>query len=139
MKNENQRLEQFEQLWQSITPELIPQLDENFEEYAIKLTEFLILSLFESEYFEIGILNDNEASMISYDIYNSDKQLTLYYMANETWKIELHLEDYDGNERDYSSKLEADETQVIPVGLKNLMKETLEQGEARSVQAKSIK
>ena len=139
MKNENRRLEQFEQLWQSITPELIPQLDENFEEYAIKLTEFLILSLLESEYFEIGILNDNEASMVTYDIYNSDKQLTLYYRANETWKIELHLEDDDGNERDYNSILEADETQVIPIGLRHLMKETLEQGEARSVQAKSIK
>lgn len=137
MKNENQRLEQFEQLWQSITPELIPQLDENFEEYAIKLTEFLILSLFESEYFEIGISSDNEASMISYDIYNSDKQLTLYYMANETWQIELHLED-DDNERDFNSILNADEIQVIPIGLRYLMKETLEQGKDRSVQAKSI-
>jgi hypothetical protein len=139
MKNEIQRLEQFEQLWQSITPELIPQLDESFDEYAIKLTEFLILSLFESEYFEIGILNDNESSMISYDIYNSDKYLTLHYMANETWKIELHLEDYDGNERDYISILKTDETQIIPLGLQYLMKETFEQGEARSVQAKSIK
>ena len=137
MKNEIQRLEQFEQLWQSITPELIPQLDENFEEYAIKLTEFLILSVLESEYFEIGILNDNESSMISYDIYNSDKQLTLYYMANETWQIELHLED-DDNERDFNSILNADEIQVIPIGLRYLMKETLEQGKDRSVQAKSI-
>lgn len=139
MENEYQRLKQFELIWESITSELIPQLDENFEKYAINLTEFLILSLLESEYFEIGIFNDDEASVVSYDIYNLDKHLTLYYMANGTWKIELHLENDDGNKRDYNSILGADGTQAVPIGLRQLMKETLEQGEARTVQAKSIK
>ena len=139
MKQANKKLEQFEVLWKSITSDLIPNLDKSFEEYATNLTEFLILSVLESDYFEIGILNENEASMVSYDIYNMEKHLTLYYKPNETWEIELHLEDDEGEDRDYHSILEPNKDQLIPVGLRHLMKETLEQETPRTVQANSLK
>jgi hypothetical protein len=137
--NKDQKLEQFKQLWESITPDLIPQLEETFDDYAIKLTEFLILSILEDEDFEIGILNDDEASMISYDIYNMDKHLTLYYKSDTSWVIVLHLEDYDGNEKDFISVISEEESSVIPIGLKNLMKETLKKGEPQAIQANSLK
>jgi hypothetical protein len=119
-------IEKFDLVWKSIGKDSIEYLDKHFEDITSGLVHFLISSLLENDEIEIGIFTEEnqKGAIVSYDIYNTDKQLNLKAITDLTFEIELFLSDNDDNEKIYKHILSQDQVKIIPEVLKNLMIES---------------
>ncbi|HEX5153629.1 MAG TPA: hypothetical protein VFW07_19405 [Parafilimonas sp.] len=132
--------EKLNEVWESIQPDSIEYLDRNFNNIAPQLLVFLILSLISNETIEIGIfIGDGvKGSCVSFDVYNSDKQLTLKLQEDDDFEIELLLYDFDQEEKKYSYTLSKSDIESIPPGLSNIMKNVRDEGESKCVIKNSL-
>lgn len=123
-KQDNQ--ETFDQVWNAIGKDSIEYLDRHFEDISSGLVHFLIFSLLEKDEIEIGTFTDEKqkGAIVTYDIYNTDKQLNLKANTDLTFEIELFLSDNDDNEKTYRHKLSQDQVKIIPEVLKKTMIES---------------
>lgn len=136
---ESQR-EKLNHIWDSINSDSIAYLDKNFDNIAPRLLEFLIISLLNEGRIEIGNFSNGkkEGSTVSYDIYNSDKQLKLHLLPRNVFKLEVSLFDFDGNEKEYIYKLNSSEVKFIPEGLIKLMQQVLKDMKPRTFEENSV-
>jgi hypothetical protein len=136
---ESQR-EKLNIIWDSIDSDSVEYLDSNFENIATRLLEFLLISLLNEGRIEIGTFRHGkkQGSTVSYDIYNSDKQLELHLLPRNVFELEVLLFDIDGNEKAYIYKLNSSEIRIIPEGLRNLMKEVLNDMEPRTFEENCV-
>lgn len=136
---ESQR-DKLNQIWNSIDSDSVEYLDSNFENIAPQLLQLLIFSLLNESRIEIGTFRHGVkgGSNVSYDIYNSDKMLKLNLLPENVFELVLSLYDFDGNEKEYTYRLNSSEIKIIPEGLINLMKEVLIDRETRTFEEKSV-
>lgn len=136
---ETQR-EKLNHIWDYINSDSIAYLDTNFDNIAPQLLQFLIFSLLNEGRIEIGTFRHGikEGSNVSYDIYNSDKTLNLNLLPENVFELELFLYDWDDKKTIYTYKLNETEIRNIPEGLRNLMKEVLNDMEPRTFEENSI-
>ena len=130
----------FRQKWDTLSPNDIPFFNKNFKEISSSLLQFLILSLFDGESFEIGTFREDQAkgSIVSYDIYDNSKELNLNYHTNDVFKLQLKMHDWDDNLKTYSHILNDDNLKMIPKGLMNLMKECCRNNKSMTVSKNQI-
>ena len=104
-------------------------IERRIKDMISTLVEFLIVSLLEQEDIEIGLLHNNQGSMVAYDIYNTDKILELRYRNDTTFELHVALEDEDGNLKSFYNTLSEKQISIIPEGLQMLMKSAYDKGE----------
>lgn len=142
MKNINlPSRELLDQMWDLIDRNSTEYLDNHFIDIAPKLIQFLIISLLTDKDFEIGIFYVQEkkgGAFISYDIYNTDKQLTLRVTTKWIFILQLSVYDWDDNEKIYRNHLTEDEIKYIPIGLQNLMKEVVNTYKVQTIKAGTL-
>jgi hypothetical protein len=129
-----------ELIWDSLNESSIPYLDKHFLEIAPRLAEYLIKALIDNQNFDVGIFSDNKTkgSIVSYDVFNSDKQLVLKMTNKRYFEIEIFIYDDDGKIHTYNHRLTKDELKIVPEGLKNIMKEVMLSMEGQTVSANSL-
>lgn len=140
IKDKESQRENLNHIWASINSDSIEYLDTNFDNIVPQLLQLLIFSFLNEGRIEIGTFRHDkkEGSTVSYDIYNSDKQLELHLLPKNVFELELLLFDLDGNEKTYTYKLDNTQIKNIPEGLRNLMKEVLNDMEPRTFEENSI-
>lgn len=112
----------FEQFWNMVDGHSSPVIRRNLQEHGAQLLQGLLLETFKHESVDIGIYldPDNAKALLTYDPWNSDKQLSL--RLDKNGKFDLYFECYE--EDDYQSaiyELTDDDVLMIPDGLKSLM------------------
>lgn len=139
MTNKDKR-KYLEEIWEQINERSIEKLDIDYGNIALKLTEFLIHSVLCDDQIDIGtFIGKSKGACITFDVYNSEKILTLKLHTNFKWTIELQLRDNDDNLKEYIHLLTGNELKVIPEGLVELMKETVKSNKERVVSATALK
>ena len=136
MKSEKEiKREKLNHLWDSIGDNSIDYLNNSFKLIAPKLLEFLIVSLLNEDELDIGIFSEKSRSgaIVSYDIYNSDKQLSLKLLPKNVFKLELLIYDSDGILKTFNYKLDSIEIKMIPHGLINIMQEVLSELKSKTL------
>lgn len=139
-ENIHSQREKLNHIWDSIDSDSIEYLDLNFDNIAPRLLEFLLISLLNEGRIEIGTFRHGKkiGSTVSFDIYNSDKQLELHLLPRNVFELEVSLFDFDGNQKEYIYKLNSSEIKIIPEGLRNLMKEVSKDLEPRTFEGNSV-
>ena len=127
-------------IWDSLDSHSIVYLDSNFDKIAPQLLQLLLFSLLNEGRIEIGTFRHGKkkGSTVSFDIYNSDKQLELHLLPKNVFELELSLFDFDDNQKEYTYKLNSVELKIIPSGLINLMNEVLKDMKPRTFEEKSV-
>lgn len=138
--NQEEKREQLNEIWDSLNESSIEYLDSEFNKIAPKLTEFLILSVLNDDEIDIGTFGDEktEGACITYDVYNTDKMLSLKYGKNSNWGIELILYDWEGEEKKYFYPINGEEIKVIPEGLSIIMTEVAKKGRGKVIRVSAL-
>lgn len=128
-------------LWDSIGYDSIDYLNDNFKSIAPQLLEFLIISLLNEDELDIGIFSEKsqKGAIVSFDIYDSDKELNLKLLPKGIFELELMIYDSEGTLKTYKYTLDSLEIKMIPEGLINLMKEVLEERESKTIKIGGLK
>jgi hypothetical protein len=134
--NLEEKQERLNQLWDSIDENAIDYLDANFYEIAPRLIEFLVVSILCEEEIDIGVFMNG--SIISFDIYNTDKELLLKLNDKSQFELELSIMDYEDERRTYQYLLKESDLKIIPIGLKNIMANVAKSQESETLFIKSI-
>lgn len=116
----------FEQFWSIVNSHSSPVIRKNLQEHGAQLLQALLLETFKHESVDIGIYldPDNPKALLTYDPWNSDKQLSL--RLDKNGKFDLYFECHE--EDDYQSaiyELTNDDVLMIPQGLKALMEKVV--------------
>lgn len=133
--------EPLDAIWDSLGPGSHEYLNSNFKIIAPKLLEFLITRLLLDEEFEIGYFQhgSKKGAVISYNIYDKEKQMELRLDQKQNFELRLQIWDFDDEELEYKYKLVNQDSDVIPEGLKNLMIEIVHSSNPITVKSKSLK
>jgi hypothetical protein len=116
----------FEKFWENVNAYTSPMIRKNFSEHAVTLLQGLLMETFKYDNVDISLFLDpkNPIALLTYDQWNSDKQLSL--RLHRDGKFDLYFECYE--EDDYQSVIyelpEQDKT-MIPDGLRQLMTEVI--------------
>ena len=111
-----------------------------FKEIAPKLLQFLIQHLFLYNEFEIGLFTNTSkqgkeinGSIVTFDQYNIDEQLSLLMVNKLKLILELNFFDYDDERHSFQYVLSEVDRKIIPVGLINLMLDVIKNDESITV------
>lgn len=116
----------FETFWESINQHNSKYIRKYFKQYAINLLQALLADSINYEKISIGVTESkiNKWALLTHDPWNSDKQLSL--RLNKKGVFELYFNCYE--EDDYQNAtyvLEGDDLDLIPDGLKVIMKKAM--------------
>ena len=130
--------EELNEIWNSL--HYTENIDSEIESIAPGLTELLVSSLIQNGDFEVGLFDDKDysGSCIAFDIYNSDKILSLRYKQDDTYELHLALENGNFEMVDFYHLLKENEINIIPEGLRDLMKQVCVTGEAMTYQKNNV-
>ena len=112
-----------------------------FKKIDSLLLEVLITSVLSEEEIDIGTFEHNNSqygSIISYDIYNVDRQLNLKLDQSLNFELELIFYDSDDEEKSFICKLDEEMLKMIPEGLKNIMNDVMHSNKERTINPKSL-
>lgn len=123
--------EEMDNIWDSFyyTPDIHQRIKDN----AAGLVEFLMTSLLMEDEIEIGLFSNPDGthgSMVTYDVYNDDKVLSIRYKNDTSFELHIELENDEGELRAFDHALSEREVDVIPEGLQILMKKAFDTNDA---------
>ena len=132
--------ERLEKIWNTLEPSIIDNSEMDFNKIAPKLLGFLITSLIHQKEIDIGNSYENSkvSSIVSYNIYNSDKQLNLKLHTSNIFELEFLYNEFEEDERKYNYELNHIDERIIPEGLINIMKEVYYTQKPMSVSGNSL-
>jgi len=138
--NREDKRENLNKVWDEINESSVDYLKSEFKNIAPKLIEFLVVSLLNQEEIDFGTYWDGkkEGAIVSYDIYNTNKQLTLKMDSKFKLELELMIYDFDGEENIFTYPINEDDLKIIPQGLVNIIIEVVKTKKEKTVFVKSI-
>lgn len=125
MTNENKL--NLDRIWHHIGFQPFSHINDNIMVIAEDLLSLLILKLAEEAEFEIGLFisGEIEGSIVSYDIYDASKELSLEMISKGYINIAISLEDDDGDFRTIRHRLTEEQVYGVPELLREMMYQVL--------------
>ncbi len=122
--------EEIDNVWESVY--YTPDMKTRVKDMAPKFIEFLMTLLLMEDEINIGQFKDENGSygtMVTYDIYDSDKILQVRYKNDTSFDLHIAVENDEGVTESFYHTLTEKEIEIIPEGLQILMKKAFNSGD----------